>query len=320
LLVYDDNFGDIIKKVSITVNKSDISIKETFNVFFKKVKETWNSFIKKLESESNENVRKYIYDSCGYWNFLGHTEKRNKTCLFLRKGVKDRLLSSIESFLKPETRADYAKFNKSYKYNVLLYGVPGTGKTSTCLTVASHINTNVGIIPISKNLDDCKLVTAINNVKKRNCKVIVIEDIDCLFHDRKAHDTLKNSLTLSGLLNCMDGLYRNDGIIVFLTTNNIEVLDEALIRSSRIDLLIKYDYADKYQTQECFNYYFPNKSDDFENFYNCIAHKEYTVSNLQEYFFKYRFSPELLTTNIKEFFELINYKDVLSKDKTSLYI
>ena len=50
--------------------------------------------------------------------------------------------------------------------------------------------------------------------------ILVCEDIDCLFVERKNSDTQKNAMTFSGLLNCFDGINGGkNGLIVFMTKN-----------------------------------------------------------------------------------------------------
>ena len=44
-----------------------------------------------------------------------------------------------------------------------------------------------------------------------------------------------NRLTLSGLLNAIDGVTSSEGRIVFMTTNYVDKLDPALIRPGRVD-------------------------------------------------------------------------------------
>ena len=61
-----------------------------------------------------------------------------------------------------------------------------------------------------------------------------------------------SSLTLSGLLNIVDGVGAGEGRIMVATTNYYDRLDEALIRPGRIDLEVKFDLASKYQAREQF--------------------------------------------------------------------
>jgi chaperone BCS1 len=322
LVVSGDYSPEIIKQVIVDVVVCN-DPRESIDVLFKNAREAWHQLCEKLKCLRNDVIKKYVYDPEGFWDFMSTTEHRPKESLFLKQGEQEKILEYVEKFVKHETKQEYIKFNVPYKSNILLYGVAGAGKTSTCLVVASYLKTNIGIIPIAKDLDDSKLIHAINNVKKNDCKVIIIEDIDCLFHDRKAHDTLHNSLTLSGILNCLDGLCRNEGIIVFLTTNNVSALDSAMIRSSRIDYRLAYDYADEFQTKKCFEYFCPHLMHEFEVFYQGISHKKYTIANLQEFLFKNK-DRETLTKSIKEFLSIVeaNHQltDVNSGEQNSLYM
>ena len=61
-------------------------------------------------------------------------------------------------------------------------------------------------------------------------------------HTRTPHDSAKTRLTLSGLLNCMDGLLRggSDGLIMILTANMTSEIDEAMLCTARVDLSLVY--------------------------------------------------------------------------------
>ena len=132
----------------------------------------------------------------------------------------------------------------------MLYGPPGTGKTSTINTIASHFDCDIYVIPISKELTDYGLIDAIGYLEEKEDKkrIIVIEDIDSIFTNRKKGDD-DNGITLQGLLNCFDGFSCVEGTLLFITANKPEVIDEALIRSCRVDHKYELDYTDEYQTK-----------------------------------------------------------------------
>ena len=91
-----------------------------------------------------------------------------------------------------------------------------------------------------------------------DCRLIALEDVDCLFeHTRKPHDSAKTLLTLSGLLNGMDGLLRGgaDGLIMFLTANTTSEIDEGTLRTARVDLSLAFTHADRFQANACFMFY-----------------------------------------------------------------
>ena len=68
----------------------------------------------------------------------------------------------------------------------------------------------------------------------------------------------RKSITLSGLLNVLDGVGAGEGRILVATTNYYDRLDEALRRPGRIDLEVKFELATKYQAREQFcQFYVP---------------------------------------------------------------
>lgn len=64
--------------------------------------------------------------------------------------------------------------------------------------------------------------------------------------------TNNQGISLSGLLNAIDGVASHEGRVLFMTTNHVEKLDDALIRPGRVDMKIEFTLATKDQVQELF--------------------------------------------------------------------
>ena len=101
---------------------------------------------------------------------------------------------------------------------------------------------------MSMNADDNRNISEKQDDEDR--RYMKIEDCDCdevikakSENNRKLnlHDFKVTQLSLSSILNLLDGIITPSGIIVFLTTNNPEKLDSALIRDGRIDA--RYDFG-----------------------------------------------------------------------------
>ena len=72
-------------------------------------------------------------------------------------------------------------------------------------------------------------------------------------------------ITLSGLLNALDGVAAQEGRILFATTNKYNSLDPALCRPGRMDLHIEFKLASKYQAQELYRcFYIPDADEQDE--------------------------------------------------------
>jgi len=263
-----------------------------------------------------ETIRLYYYRK-DYWAYLSKIPKRDLTTINLKEGEIETLVEKLNNFI--DDRHIYIDVGIPYKFVGFLHGLPGCGKTSTIYGIASHFNYDVNIIPLNKGMTDVDLVDAIFNIndnsydrKGSKGNVIVIEDIDCIFHNRKDGDTV-SGITLQGLLNCMDGLTCSEGTLLFLTANNPEALDDAMLRSCRIDYSLEYTYADKYQTELIYNKILPNQKDNFNNFYKLIKHKQYTPAMLQEFLFYNRRCENII--DMLEDFNKIIQKDYKKENK-----
>jgi len=68
-----------------------------------------------------------------------------------------------------------------------------------------------------------------------------------------------SGITLSGLLNALDGVGAQEGRILFATTNKYHSLDPALCRPGRMDMHLEFKLASRYQARELFKrFYMPN--------------------------------------------------------------
>ena len=168
---------------------------------------------------------------------------------------------------------------------------------------------------MSKELTDYMLIDAIASCEEKEDKkrIIVIEDIDTIFTNRKTGDDL-NSITLQGLLNCFDGFSCAEGTLLFITANKPEIFDSALLRSCRIDYRFELDYADKYQTQAIFEMVLPEQKDSFQKFFKLVNSKKYTTAMLQEFLFFNRKHDNILD-KMSEFFDIIEKNDPKTFEK-----
>ena len=69
---------------------------------------------------------------------------------------------------------------------------------------------------------------------------------------RRGPSLNNQGVSMSGLLNAIDGVASQEGRVLVMTTNNPEKLDDALVRPGRVDMKIKFTLANKQQTRELF--------------------------------------------------------------------
>lgn len=179
---------------------------------------------------------------------------------------KQQIIDDLNEFC--QGREYYSRIGKAWKRGYLLYGPPGTGKSSMISAIANLLEYDIY---------DLELTTVKSNSELRKLfiettgkSIIVIEDIDCSLDltgkrernkspqkeddssdekkrkSRYDDEEKKDTVTLSGLLNFIDGLWSACGeerILIF-TTNHVEKLDPALIRTGRMDKHIEMSYCD----------------------------------------------------------------------------
>ncbi len=263
--------------------------------------------------EDNEIICKILKN--GSWSTLSKLPKRALDTIYLEDDKKENIFNDLKNFFNREE--EYHSFGIPYKRNYLLEGRPGTGKTSLIFALASHFNMTIYIIHLGPKVDDSMFMAAINNLP--NNSILLLEDIDALFVDRKNNDSNKSMVSFSGILNVLDGIGRKNKLITFMTTNYKDRLDSALIRSGRIDYQMHFDYSSKEQIKKMFDKFFPKQSGNWEKFYNKIEHLELTTAILQKFFFD-----NLKTTDIskkvKELKNIIENENNKSKPDSNLYL
>ncbi|KAH8044548.1 hypothetical protein JL720_17036 [Aureococcus anophagefferens] len=168
------------------------------------------------------------------WRPFGRPRaKRRLESVVLKAGVAESIVGDVEDW---GTNAEwYRSRGVPYRRGYLLHGPPGGGKTSFILSPRAA-RLGVCLLALSdEGLSDDRLALALSAVPPR-C-VVLLEDVDAAFVSRddatRRPGAAGPSLTLSGLLNALDGAAASEGRVVFMTTNYVDRLDPALLRPGR---------------------------------------------------------------------------------------
>ncbi|KAJ7876254.1 P-loop containing nucleoside triphosphate hydrolase protein [Mycena leptocephala] len=244
-----------------------------------------NDILKKLvleakreyEKDAEHRVHIFLADTTyGCWRWNGARQKRPMSSIVLQPGVKDMLLADCKDFLCSEEW--YAERGIPFRRGYLLHGVPGSGKTSLIHSLAGELGLDIYVVSLSsKGMSDNTLTTLMGHVPTR-C-ILLLEDLDAAFTRSVSRDASStgapasstsstttttaesdgSTLSLSGLLNSLDGVAAAEGRLLFATTNHIERLDPALSRPGRMDVWVNFTHATKWQAEGIFKCFFPFK-------------------------------------------------------------
>lgn len=230
-------------------------------------------FIKYVRSYDNRN-NKITINKIKLADSIVQTEKINSSyktfdTLYLRKVDETRLISILDNF---NTRSELLQsIGIPNKLCILLEGPTGTGKSSTILTIASYLKKDIYYLSFGETIKTNEDLQMIFDHVIKNCNggILVAEDIDCvgtLVHKRNYNiDTDYNlvkfvdkndtnsKLSLSYLLNLLQGTITPDNLIFIATTNCIDNIDPAFYRHGRFDIRLNMKLCDRYQINKIYN-------------------------------------------------------------------
>ena len=230
--------------------------------------------------------------------------------------TKEDIIKAINKFQDEKYYLKHPSLTRKLVF--LCHGEPGTGKTFSIRLIANKLKRNIVIIPLNKiksleELNSVLFFTKINdhNITPDKC-VFVIEDLDAmtdLLKSRKKETSndkvitklvtnLLNSpdkknkkndfisvpeikdttLTMSDVLNTLDGIYKLDNFVIAFSTNHIEQLDKAFLRDQRITHNIEFKKCSKNTLKKIIEKWFESKIP--EKYLSRLVDNKLTLANI----------------------------------------
>jgi AAA+ superfamily predicted ATPase len=153
----------------------------------------------------------------------------------LEPGLRQALLANVVDFLR--LRRTFRRNGVPQKRGVMLYGPPGNGKTMIGRVLAGLGQATFIYLTAGDIRQGAALREAFRMARKTRPAILFLEDLDFYANDRR--DSFDRS-TLGELLAQMDGVDRNDGLVVVATTNDLAAIEPALRdRPSRFDVVLE---------------------------------------------------------------------------------
>ncbi|KAL5582426.1 hypothetical protein UlMin_014868 [Ulmus minor] len=197
------------------------------------------------------------------WTHVQFEHPATFDTLAMNPKKKKEIVNDLVKFSKGKEY--YTKIGKPWKRGYLLFGPPGTGKSTMIAAMSNFLDFDIYDLELTAVRDNTDLKKLL--IDTSNKSIIVIEDIDCSLdltgqrkkekekekdedekkdpHKKDQEEEKSSKVTLSGLLNSIDGIWSACGgerLIVF-TTNYVDKLDPALIRRGRMDKHVEMSYC-----------------------------------------------------------------------------
>lgn len=278
-----------------------ISTLAPYNMIDKLIDNSLMYYFDKCYSKRSQLPYYFAYNSeWQNWEHMGVISKKELSTIYLPEKDIESVISCMEKFRDPYLMKRKKELGYSNKMTYLFEGIWGSGKTSLITALAYKYNRDVYTIPMRSSLDDYSLMNAMKKI--RTPSFLVFEDIDSIFDKREKNNDINSDITFSGLLNTLDGIFKRDGIEIFMTTNYIQNLDAALMRPGRVDFILKFTYATEKQIKDMYEKTTYANTEQKNRFYEEFVKLDIniTMAILQNYLMPYIDSPEEAIININE--------------------
>lgn len=280
------------------------------------------------------------------WIPIATRPPRDISTVILNENKKQRILQDISEYLSSKTRQRYANHSIPYRRGYLFSGPPGTGKTSLASALAGVFGLDIYVlnlrIPTMKEPEFIRMFSAIPT----QC-IVLLEDVDAVGLNRNEpmvptttntsdstyldntpktlgqprapepvpYTANASTISLSGLLNAIDGISSHEGRILIMTTNAPQQLDRALIRPGRVDLHIRFELPSREELKNLFlSLYSCDRQGDqekqelrnekekpetlAEQFSNNLPEGRFSIADVQEFLLQYKREPKKACENV----------------------
>ena len=157
-------------------------------------------------------------------------------------GLKSQLVKVRELVELPLKHPEiFTRLGINAPKGILLYGPPGTGKTLLARAIANETEASFYSISAPEIVNkfygesEKKLRELFEKAEKDSPAIVFIDEIDAIAAKREEVQGETEKRIVAQLLTLMDGLNKNNKIIVIAATNRPDALDEALRRPGRFD-------------------------------------------------------------------------------------
>ena len=198
------------------------------------------------ESADHNRLVNYRREELGY---------SKKEFFYVFNETTQRIHDDVDRWLK--SKEWHEQRGLLHRRGGLLWGPPGSGKTAAIRKVAQKLDLPIYLFELNTMTDSDFIHSWDSSAGNGPC-IIVFEDIDCTFKKRE-NISKTSKLSFECVLNCISGVQPAEGVYLFVTTNRLDYLDEALgipdpngvsTRPGRLDTCFEIGQIDEKQKRE----------------------------------------------------------------------
>jgi mitochondrial chaperone BCS1 len=233
----------------------------TVITFITRSKSTVYNFSEELARAAGANIDTFDnvpvhINSGNHWTRMTKLPLRRMNSVFTVNNAGSMVVDAIRSFEKQ--KEEHHRLGVPHHLGIMLHGEPGCGKSSLIHAAASELERSIYYLNLGSVENDKDLTGLLSGTRDWSKLLLVIEDIDAAgvkvnrapsgptgvegkTKNKKSDKDEETSgpVSLSALLNVLDGLLCPDGLVVLATTNHHDKLDPALTREGRFDHTIE---------------------------------------------------------------------------------
>lgn len=218
-----------------------------------------------------------------------------------------KIISEIDTFLDPKSKAIFESFGFIYKRNILLHGQPGTGKTCLVNRIASKVLEKNGIVLFNPDINLLpSAFNVLNDLQPNILTLVIFEEMDTLLDEQGE----------TPYLNILDGEVQKDNVMYIATTNYIDRIPNRIKRPGRFASTIEV----KFPTMKTRKFYLEQKlkvnDPDIERITQLT--EGFSIDELKEVVLSVKCLKRDLQESINKIRELNNKENLPSENFTNI--